>query len=112
MPYLQKQLSVIAPTLSVTLGRHAMNVFLPDLRISQVHGQPKRIKLRLSSSQIADSRWDNEQKTNSQLPTPSPQELVILPLYHPAVALYNNAMRKILEQDFAKIPKLLKQLNN
>ena len=36
------QLEVIQPKLVVTLGRHSMNCFLPDCRISQCHGQPKR----------------------------------------------------------------------
>jgi uracil-DNA glycosylase family 4 len=44
LPYLQSQLEVIQPKVVVTLGRHSMNCFLPDLQISQVHGEPKRIK--------------------------------------------------------------------
>lgn len=78
MPYLQQQLKTIHPKLIVTLGRHSMNVFLPSLKISQVHGQPKR-----------------------------KQGQVYLPLYHPAAALYNGGMRQTLLDDFAKIPKIL-----
>jgi uracil-DNA glycosylase len=47
MPYLESQLEVIQPKLTVTLGRHSLNCFLPDLSISQVHGQPKRYKGRV-----------------------------------------------------------------
>src|SRR3982750_1360927 len=47
LPYLQAQLEVIQPTVLVTLGRHSLNCFLPDLQIGQVHGQPKRVKLSL-----------------------------------------------------------------
>lgn len=79
LPYLQAQLEVIKPKLVVTLGRHSMNCFLPDLQISQVHGQPKRYK-----------GW------------------VYLPLFHPAAALYNGSMRQTLIDDFAKIPEILK----
>ena len=79
LPYLQAQLEVIKPKLVVTLGRHSMNCFLPDLQISQVHGQPKRYK-----------------------------GLVYLPLFHPAAALYNGSMRQTLIDDFAKIPEILK----
>lgn len=79
LPYLQAQLAVIQPKLIVTLGRHSMNCFLPDLQISQCHGQPKRL--------------------NGQ---------VYLPLFHPAAALYNGSMRQTIMDDFAKIPRVLK----
>src|SRR6201993_2360478 len=92
LPYLQSQLEVIQPTVLVTLGRHSMNCFLPDLQISQVHGQPKRVHLRLK----ADAS-DNF-------------EVVVLPLFHPAAALYNNDMRQTLIDDFALIPAILKKL--
>jgi uracil-DNA glycosylase len=48
------------------------------LQISQVHGKPKRFKGQ-----------------------------VYLPLFHPAAALYNGAMRQTLIDDFARIPKVL-----
>jgi uracil-DNA glycosylase len=32
---------------------------------------------------------------------------VILPLFHPAAALYNGAMRQTLIEDFNKIPRVL-----
>lgn len=80
--YLDKQLALIKPKLIVTLGRHAMNYFLPDLKISEVHGQPKRFKGQ-----------------------------VYLPLYHPAVALYNGSMKEALTEDFTNIPKTLTTLS-
>lgn len=83
LPYLEEQLEVIQPKLVVTLGRHSLNCFLPDLSISLVHGQPKRFRGR-----------------------------VYMPLFHPAAALYNRAMRQTLIDDFAKIPFVLKQLTN
>lgn len=82
MPYLLEQLEVIEPRLIATLGRFSMNVFLPDLKISQVHGQPKRVKGR-----------------------------VFLPMYHPAAALYNGDQRTMLMDDFAKIPSVLEKIN-
>ena len=80
--YLDKQLALIKPKLIVTLGRHALNHFFPDLKISQVHGQPKRF-----------------------------QNQVYLALFHPAVALYNGSMRQTLEEDFLKIPKIITKLD-
>ena len=91
LPYLQAQLEIIQPKVLVTLGRHSMNCFLPDLQISKVHGQPKRIKLQIKQN-------------DDVLP------LVILPLYHPAAALYNGSMRQTLIDDFTAIPNILKKL--
>ncbi|HSX31290.1 MAG TPA: uracil-DNA glycosylase [Candidatus Saccharimonadales bacterium] len=83
LPYLQEQLDIIGPKLIVTLGRHSMDVLLPGLKISQVHGQPKRYKDR-----------------------------VYLPLFHPAAALYNGGMRQTLIDDFALIPVIMKKIND
>lgn len=91
LPYLQAQLDVIQPKLVVTLGRHSMNCFLPDLQISKCHGQPKRIRVKFGDKE--------------------PTELVILPLFHPAAALYNGSMRANIMDDFTKIPKVLEQID-
>lgn len=87
LPYLQTQLDIIQPAVVVTLGRHSMNCFLPDLQISKVHGQPKRIKVQFMGNEV----------------TP----LVIMPLFHPAAALYNGGMRQTLIDDFCKIPTII-----
>lgn len=90
LPYLQSQLEAIAPKVVVTLGRHSTNCFLPDLQISKSHGEPKRVKLQFKDSEDSDSVL----------------EVVILPLYHPAAALYNGGMRQTLIDDFAAIPAI------
>lgn len=80
--FLWKQIEYLAPKLICTLGRHSMGLFFPaEYKISQIHGQPKRVRGR-----------------------------VILPLYHPAAALYNGSMRQTLIYDFKKIPLVLKKL--
>jgi DNA polymerase len=38
-------------------------------------------------------------------------EVVILPLFHPAAALYNGAMRQTLIDDFALLPTIIEKLN-
>ncbi|QQS71120.1 uracil-DNA glycosylase [Candidatus Saccharibacteria bacterium] len=81
-PYLIRQLQIIDPVIVVTLGRHSMEYFLPGKSISQIHGQPKRI-------QFGDKR------------------IVIVPLYHPAAALYNGGMRQLLMDDFVSLPTIL-----
>lgn len=92
LPYLQAQLDVIQPKIVVTLGRHSMNCFLPDLQISQCHGQPKRIRVKFAQGSV----------------TP----LVILPLFHPAAALYNGGMRQTLIDDFVRIPDVLQLIES
>ncbi|CAN5625031.1 uracil-DNA glycosylase [soil metagenome] len=113
LPYLQTQLEIIQPKLVVTLGRHSMNCFLPDLQISKIHGQPKRIKLRFGSHQsnaIRNTQENRRQETgDGELSSKQrAQTLVVMPLFHPAAALYNGAMRQTLLEDFAKIPEVLK----
>ncbi|HUD11685.1 MAG TPA: uracil-DNA glycosylase [Candidatus Saccharimonadia bacterium] len=82
VPFLKRQISVIRPKLVVFLGRHSMNVFLPELKISQAHGKPVR-----KGGQV------------------------YLPLFHPAAALYNGGMRETLMNDFALIPAILKKID-
>lgn len=89
LSYLQAQLEVIQPKIVVTLGRHSMNCFLPDLQISKIHGEAKRIKIRMKQNE-------------SDVLT-----LVILPLFHPAAALYNGGLRQTLIDDFAGIPRII-----
>lgn len=81
LPFLKKQLDIIKPKLIVTLGRHSMDSLLPGLRISEVHGQPKRY-----------------------------QGFVFMPLFHPAAALYNGGLRQTLIDDFARIPLILEKI--
>ena len=115
LPYLQAQLEVIQPKIVVTLGRHSTSCFLPDLQISRIHGRPKRVRIvfrpvvRVSGGQDAGAA-----SSAGEAQTGSADELVlvILPLFHPAAALYNNNLRQTLMDDFARIPAVLAQLAN
>jgi uracil-DNA glycosylase len=85
-PYLLKQLQIIDPKVVITLGRHSMEYFLPaDMKIGQIHGEAKRI-------QFGDHK------------------IVIVPLYHPAAALYNGGLRQTLIDDFMNVPKIIEKL--
>lgn len=86
-PFLLQEINVIQPKIIATLGRHSMEYFLTEMKISQVHGQPKRIKL-------------------------GNDKVVILPLFHPAAALYNGSMRETLISDFQAVPKIIELINN
>jgi uracil-DNA glycosylase len=85
--WLREQLSLIDPKVIVTLGRHALNRFFPDAKISEVHGRAFR----------------------REIPGLGPRVFYVL--YHPAAALYNGGMRDTLKQDFKKIPKILEKIS-
>ncbi len=78
-PWLEKQIEIIDPKIIITLGRFSMDFILGSgFVISQIHGQPKRKNGR-----------------------------VVVPLYHPAAALYSGNLRPVLFEDFKKIPKII-----
>jgi len=108
LPYLQAQLEVIQPKIVVTLGRHSTNCFLPDLQISKIHGEPKRI--RINMRQQAERIKQGETSVSPE--SSHGVALVIMPLFHPAAALYNGGMRQTLIDDFAKIPIVLEKINS
>ncbi len=82
-PYLMRQLEIIKPKVVITLGRHSGAAFIPDLHISRDHGQARTVRYH-------------------------DMEFLVLPLYHPAAALYNGSMRGVLLDDFQGVKKLLK----
>lgn len=83
-PYLTAQLDIIQPRLVITLGRYSMNLFLPDAKITQVHGQP-----------YVDKRTG----------------FTVVPMFHPAAALRQPAWMDSLTTDFKKLPTLLDGLS-
>lgn len=74
-PYLMKQIEIIQPKVIMTLGRHSGAAFIPDLVISRDHGRSRRVRYH-------------------------DQDYIVIPLYHPAAALYNGSMRSVLTDDF------------
>jgi uracil-DNA glycosylase len=108
LPYLQAQLEVIQPKIVVTLGRHSMNCFLPDLQISKIHGQPKRIRINMRNQ----AERIKQGETGVSPESSHGVAIVIMPLFHPAAALYNGGMRQTLIDDFAKIPIVLEKINS
>lgn len=85
-PWLLEQIKTIKPKLIVPLGRHAMERFLPNQKISQIHGTAVRREI------------------------PEIGKQVFYVLYHPAAALYQGSLRDVLLSDFKKIPKVLKAI--
>ena len=46
----------------------------------------------------------------TQQTTLAGRRLLLYPLYHPAAALYTPKMLEVLEEDFARIPKLISRV--
>ncbi len=76
--YLMRQIELINPKVIVTLGRFSMNLFIPGAKITQIHGQPRRINGRL-----------------------------IVPMMHPAAALHQPRNRELIAEDFRRLPDIL-----
>lgn len=74
-PFLSRQLEIISPRVVMTLGKHSGEFFIPQLKLSQEHGEARVVTLHDYS-------------------------LLVIPLYHPAAALYNGKLRPLLINDF------------
>lgn len=81
-PFLEKQLEIIQPRVIATLGRFAMSFIL------------EHFKLPLQGEKISDLHGKPLAVTTDFGP------VTVIPLYHPAVALYNRNQRKTLAADF------------
>jgi len=78
--YLERQILAINPKAIVTLGRYSMAHFLPNAKISNMHGQAVKVKGRL-----------------------------VIAMYHPAAALHQQSLKSTIEQDFSRLPDLIAQ---
>lgn len=77
-PFLDGQIEIVDPSIIVTLGRFSLGKFIPGVKITGVHGEPKRVGRR-----------------------------VVVPFFHPAAALRSTSVMKLLEEDFDKLPQII-----
>jgi len=89
-PFLNRQIQIIGPRLIVTLGRHATSYILseagfPVEGITKLHG--RTFTTRLLGLQV-----------------------VVIPTFHPAAALYNVKYKRGLEDDFQIVKLELEKL--
>lgn len=80
--YVDKIIEIIDPKIIATLGNFSLKKFLPDAKISEVHGKSEKINL-------------------------NGKEIILIPLYHPAAVLYKRDLQKTLEEDFKEISKYI-----
>ncbi len=76
--YLERQIAAIDPKIIITLGRFSMGKFMPGVKISQVHGQMRKVGDRF-----------------------------VIAMFHPAAALHQAALKPAILADFGKLPQLL-----
>jgi uracil-DNA glycosylase family 4 len=86
--WLEKQITIIDPKIIITLGKYALNYFLPDAKISQVHGKVLEIEI------------------------PKIGKRKLFPIHHPAAARQNKKTRTLFKEDFQKIPALLGKIES
>lgn len=80
--WLDRQIDIIKPKMIVTLGRYSMARYFPGKSISKIHGTAVRR-----------------------------DDIIYYAMYHPAAALHQGSLRKDIEEDIKKIPKLIAEMN-
>lgn len=78
--WLNQQIELIRPKMIITLGRYSMARYFPGETISKIHGKARR--------------QDN---------------IIYYAMYHPAAALHQGSLRKVIETDVRRIPEILAQ---
>lgn len=82
-PYLDFQINHIKPRVIIALGRHASRVIferynLEFTGISREHGKPREVSTLFG-------------------------KIKIVPMYHPAAAIYNQSLKGVLIEDFKRV---------
>ncbi len=86
-PFLNQEIDIIQPKLIVTLGRFSMAKFIPDAKISQIHGRLQKVS------------WN--EKT-----------IFVLPMYHPAAGLRSGKVLQLFIDDFNKLSPILEWIES
>lgn len=81
-PYVDKEIEIIKPKIIITLGRFSMAKFIPNEKISKIHGK------------VFPLTWHD-------------LEIKVIPMFHPAAALRSPAVMSEFKEDFEVIPKIL-----
>ena len=76
--HLDRQLEVLKPQVVITLGRFSMARWFPGASITKIHGQARK--------------FDN---------------LLVVPMFHPAAALHQEKYKELIETDFRGLPEVL-----
>lgn len=80
--YLDRQIESIQPKMVVTLGRFSMARYFPNAKISVIHGRAKKMG-----------------------------GVLYYPMYHPAAALHQPSLRRVVQEDMLRIPQLIAEID-
>ncbi len=86
-PYLDREIEILDPKVIITLGRFSMAKFIPDVKISFVHGRLHKVKI---GSKVR----------------------FVMPFFHPAAALRQGKVMEAFQKDVAKLPKVLEYIKS
>ena len=78
--WLDRQIELIKPRMIVTLGRYSLAQFMPGESMTRAHGKAKK-----------------------------KDGVLYFAMYHPAAALHQGSLRKVIMEDIQKIPTVLAQ---
>jgi len=78
--WLDRQIEIIHPRMIITLGRYSLARYFPDENIGKIHGKARKVA-----------------------------DIIYYPMYHPAAALHQGSLRRIIEADMLQIPRVLVQ---
>jgi uracil-DNA glycosylase len=79
--WLDQQIESLKPKVIVTLGRFSMARYFPNETIGKIHGKPRLF-----------------------------ENFACFPMYHPAAALHQGDLRKVIEADMLKLPSLIHEM--
>jgi uracil-DNA glycosylase family 4 len=88
-PFLDRQINIVRPRVIATLGRYAMSYIMKHYGLGTEVGQ---ISALHGKEFVAKTDYGS---------------VAIVPLYHPAVALYNGTNKQTLLDDFAVLKKYI-----
>jgi DNA polymerase len=81
-PFLDRQIMIIQPKVIVTLGRFSMRYIMEKYGLGNLLGPISQLHGRVFEAEFPYGK------------------VKIIPLYHPAVAVYDAAMLPVLKKDF------------
>ncbi len=90
-PYLLRQIAAIEPKIIATLGNYSAHFMLEQFQVAESH---------LGISQLRGRKFIVNDPS-------SKKTYIIIPLYHPAVAVYNSLMLDDLKKDFQMLKEAL-----
>lgn len=88
-PFLDKQIEIIAPKVIATLGRFSMQYVMNRYGL-----ETESAPISILHGKVFETEFEGN-------------KFKVVPLYHPAAAIYNQELLKTLEKDFEVLPSLI-----